>query len=52
MDLNLAENEELLTEFQAEATDHLGQIESAVLELEQNAACEDAINALFAPSTH
>lgn len=47
MDLNLAENEELLTEFQAEATDHLGQIESAVLELEQNAACEDAINALF-----
>ena len=47
MDLNLAENEELLTEFQAEASDHLGQIESAVLELEQNAASEEAINSLF-----
>lgn len=47
MDLNLAENQELLTEFQAEASDHLGQIESAVLELEQNAGSEDAINSLF-----
>lgn len=47
MDLNLAENEELLTEFQAESSDHLGQIETAVLELEQNAHSEDAINSLF-----
>ncbi len=47
MVLNLAENAELLTEFQAEASDHLGQIETAVLELEQNARSEDAINSLF-----
>lgn len=47
MDLNMEENEELLTEFQIEAVDHLGQIESAVLEFEQDVTNEDAIASMF-----
>jgi len=47
MDLNMAENEELLREFHTEAVDHLGQIESAVLELEQDVGSRDAINSMF-----
>ncbi|MBC2606949.1 chemotaxis protein CheA [Pelagicoccus albus] len=47
MDLNMEENEELLQEFHTEAVDHLGQIESAVLELEQDVHNRDAINSMF-----
>lgn len=47
LDLNLEENEELLTEFHIEAIDHLGQIETAVLELEQEASSNDAIDSMF-----
>ncbi|MCH6255218.1 chemotaxis protein CheA [Puniceicoccaceae bacterium K14] len=47
MDLNMAENRELLEEFYSEAVDHLGQIESAVLELEQDVTSRDAINSMF-----
>ncbi|MDQ8201560.1 chemotaxis protein CheA [Pelagicoccus sp. SDUM812003] len=47
MDLNMEENEELLQEFHTEAVDHLGQIESAVLELEQDVTSRDAINSMF-----
>jgi len=47
MDLNMEENEELLQEFHTEAVDHLGQIESAVLELEQDPGNRDAINSMF-----
>ena len=46
-DLNMEENEELLQEFYTEAVDHLGQIESAVLELEQDVTSRDAINSMF-----
>ena len=47
MDLNMGENEELLQEFHTEALDHLGQIETAVLELEQDVGSRDAINSMF-----
>lgn len=47
MDLNMEENRELLEEFYSEAIDHLGQIESAVLELEQDVGSRDAINSMF-----
>lgn len=47
MDLNMEENEELLQEFHTEAVDHLGQIETAVLELEQDVTSRDAINSMF-----
>lgn len=47
MDLNMAENRELLEEFYSEAVDHLGQIECAVLELEQDVTSRDAINSMF-----
>ncbi len=47
MDLNMEENEELLQEFHTEAIDHLGQIETAVLELEQDVSSRDAINSMF-----
>lgn len=46
-DLNMEENEELLQEFHTEAVDHLGQIETAVLELEQDVTSRDAINSMF-----
>ncbi len=47
MDLNLEENQELLVEFHIEAVDHLGQIETAVLELEQDVSNQDAIDSMF-----
>jgi len=47
MDLNMEENQELLVEFHAEAVDHLGQIEEAVLELEQDVTNRDGINSMF-----
>ncbi|MDQ8180916.1 chemotaxis protein CheA [Pelagicoccus sp. SDUM812005] len=47
MDLNMEENEELLQEFHTEAVDHLSQIESAVLELEQDVTSRNAINSMF-----
>ncbi len=47
MDLNLEENRELLEEFYSEAVDHLGQIETAVLELEQDVTSQDAIDSMF-----
>lgn len=47
MDLNMEENQELLVEFHAEAVDHLGQIEEAVLGLEQDVSNRDAINSMF-----
>ncbi|MDQ8186427.1 chemotaxis protein CheW [Pelagicoccus sp. SDUM812002] len=47
MDLNMEENEELLQEFHTEAVDHLNQIETAVLELEQDVTSRNAINSMF-----
>jgi len=47
LDLNLEENRELLSEFQVEATEHLGQIETAVLELEQDSTNREAIDSMF-----
>lgn len=47
MDLNMEENEELLQEFHTEAVDHLGQIETAVLDLEKDVTSRDAINSMF-----
>ncbi|EDY83274.1 ATPase, histidine kinase-, DNA gyrase B-, and HSP90-like domain protein [Verrucomicrobiia bacterium DG1235] len=47
MDLNMEENEELLQEFHTEANDHLGQIETAVLDLEKDVTSRDAINSMF-----
>ncbi len=47
LDLNLEENEELLSEFHIEAVDHLGQIETAVLELEKESSSKEAIDSMF-----
>ncbi len=47
LDLNLEENQELLSEFHIEAVDHLGQIETAVLELEQESSSKEAIDSMF-----
>ena len=47
LDLNLAENAELLVEFRAEAVDHLAQIESSLLTLDGNPDDRDALNQLF-----
>ncbi|MEM9160386.1 MAG: chemotaxis protein CheA [Verrucomicrobiota bacterium] len=47
MDLNMEENQELLVEFHTEAVDHLGQIETAVLEFEQDMENSDAIASMF-----
>ncbi len=47
LDLNLEENRELLTEFHAEALDHLQQIESALLVLDGSPGDRDALNGLF-----
>lgn len=47
LDLNLEENAELLTEFHAEALDHLQQIESALLVLDSTPGDRDALNGLF-----
>ncbi|CAM2829358.1 chemotaxis protein CheA [Rariglobus hedericola] len=47
LDLNMAENAELLTEFHAEAIDHLAQIESSLLKLDETPDDRDALNQLF-----
>jgi two-component system, chemotaxis family, sensor kinase CheA len=47
LDLNLAENSELLTEFHSEAIDHLQQIEAALLTLDAAPDDRDALNSLF-----
>ncbi len=47
LQLNLAENGELLGEFHAEALDHLQQIEAALLTLDATPDNRDALNGLF-----
>jgi two-component system chemotaxis sensor kinase CheA len=47
LDLNLAENQELLGEFYAEAVDHLQQIEAALLILDQQPDNPEALNSIF-----
>ncbi|MBX3739058.1 MAG: chemotaxis protein CheA [Candidatus Didemnitutus sp.] len=47
LQLNLGENQELLTEFYAEAVDHLSQIEAALLILDQQPDNPEAINSIF-----
>jgi two-component system chemotaxis sensor kinase CheA len=47
MDMRLEENRELLTEFHAEAVDHLSQIEAALLQLENNPTDAEAISSIF-----
>ncbi|HYC72805.1 MAG TPA: chemotaxis protein CheA [Opitutaceae bacterium] len=47
MALNLEENRELLTEFHAEAVDHLQQIEAALLVLDQDAGNQESLNSIF-----
>jgi len=47
LELNLAENAELLTEFHAEAIDHLSQIESSLLILDDKPDDRDALNQIF-----
>jgi two-component system chemotaxis sensor kinase CheA len=47
LDLNLGENRELLTEFYAEAVDHLQQIEAALLALDQQPDNPEALAAIF-----
>ncbi len=47
LELNLAENQELLSEFHAEAVDHLQQIEAALLVLDQQPDNPEALNSIF-----
>lgn len=47
LELNFGENQELLTEFYAEAVDHLQQIEAALLILDQQPGEPEALNSLF-----
>jgi two-component system chemotaxis sensor kinase CheA len=47
LELNIGENQELLTEFHAEAVDHLQQIEAALLVLDQQADNPEALNSIF-----
>ena len=47
LDLNLEENRELLTEFHAEALDHLQQIEAALLVLDEQPGDPEALNSIF-----
>ncbi len=47
LELNLAENKELLGEFYAEAVDHLQQIEAALLVLDQQPDNPEALNSIF-----
>jgi two-component system, chemotaxis family, sensor kinase CheA len=47
LELNIGENQELLTEFHAEAVDHLQQIEAALLILDQQADNPEALNSIF-----
>lgn len=47
LELNLAENRELLAEFHAETVDHLQQIEAALLALDQEPDNPEALNSIF-----
>ena len=47
LELNMAENHELLGEFYAEALEHLQQIESALLVLDQKPDDPEALNSMF-----
>jgi len=47
LDLNLEENRELLTEFHAEALDHLQQIEAALLALDETPDDPEALASIF-----
>ena len=47
LDLSLEENRELLTEFHAEALDHLQQIEAALLVLDEQPGDPEALNSIF-----
>ena len=47
LELNMAENAELLTEFHAEAIDHLSMIESSLLILDEEPEDRDALNQIF-----
>jgi two-component system chemotaxis sensor kinase CheA len=47
LDLNLEENRELLTEFHAEALDHLQQIEAALLAVDEQPDDPEALNSIF-----
>ncbi len=47
LDLNMAENAELLAEFHAEAVDHLSMIESSLLILDDEPDDRDALNQIF-----
>jgi two-component system chemotaxis sensor kinase CheA len=47
LDLNMAENGELLIEFHAEAVDHLSQVESSLLILDEAPEDKDALDQLF-----
>ncbi|MBI2510777.1 MAG: chemotaxis protein CheA [Opitutae bacterium] len=47
LELHFAENQELLTEFYAEAVDHLQQIEAALLVLDQRPDDPEALNSIF-----
>jgi two-component system, chemotaxis family, sensor kinase CheA len=47
LDLNMSENAELLTEFHAEALDHLQQIEAALLALDEQPDDPEALNSIF-----
>jgi two-component system chemotaxis sensor kinase CheA len=47
LELHLAENQELLGEFHAEAVDHLQQIEAALLVLDQRPDDPEALNSIF-----
>ncbi len=47
LDLNIEENRELLIEFHAEALDHLQQIETALLALDDQPDNAEALNSIF-----
>lgn len=47
LELNIAENQELLSEFHAEAVDHLQQIEAALLILDNRPDDPEALNSIF-----
>jgi len=47
LELNMAENHELLGEFYSEALDHLQQIEAALLVLDQQPDDPEALNSMF-----
>lgn len=47
LELHFAENQELLSEFYAEAVDHLQQIEAALLILDQRPDDPEALNSIF-----